>query len=67
MGAGDNTITNLDLLRCRLEEGIHILCALQQPDHAESEEQALLLKDQRKEMKRDIKDIILDIRIGLGE
>lgn len=67
MGTVDSTIKQINLLRCRLEEGINTLSALQQPDHAENEMQTAFLKNQRKEMKQDLKDIILDIRTGLGD
>ena len=51
----------------RLQEGFSILSALQQPDHPQNEKDNIENKKWRKKAQRDLDDVILDIRIALGD
>lgn len=54
-------------LHKRLEEAFNILGGLQQPDHSDSEKIANEMKEQREENERELNDIILDLRVALGD
>jgi len=65
LGNGEYSMKNLFKLQERFNEGIHVSGALQQPDHATTQEEAEFQKQQRIEMHKDLEDIVKDIITAL--
>lgn len=65
LGSGDLSVANCHRLHKRLEEGLSILSALQQPDHPENMEHLSECKNNRRIMNIELKDIADDIYCAL--
>lgn len=59
-------IDDINKLRNRLKEALNILSGLQQPDHAESEEDARMMNEERLNFEQELKDAVADLVAAFG-
>ena len=65
LGGGQHSLTEVERLKDRLEDGINILGGLQQPPHSESEKEAELDNIFRLKQEKELNSIVRDIAMAL--